>query len=203
MPIQERNKLKSWFETGDYPTQQQFWDLIDSFFHKQEDTITINNVTGLRDLLNAKADYELLQGHLANEANPHKVTKAQIGLGELPNAISSSTDENNTQVLATSAAIYQLKRMINAGAVEELTFTSNNSYRIILGSMLEKITVVSPVAQTLSIGTTAGGKDLLSDLLLEANAGNVIQLDVYAAQTDKMIFFSGITANTTIRFYKR
>jgi len=26
----------SWFETGDYPTQQQFWDTFSSFWHKSE-----------------------------------------------------------------------------------------------------------------------------------------------------------------------
>lgn len=30
--------LKTWFETGDKPTQQQLWNWLDSFFHK-DDTI--------------------------------------------------------------------------------------------------------------------------------------------------------------------
>lgn len=28
--------LKQWFETGDFPTQQQFWDWLDSYVHKDD-----------------------------------------------------------------------------------------------------------------------------------------------------------------------
>lgn len=40
MAIQTRDQLKQWFETGDYPTQAQFWDWLDSFVHKNEFTTT-------------------------------------------------------------------------------------------------------------------------------------------------------------------
>lgn len=52
MAIREKNILKTWFETGDKPTQQQFWDLIDSLEHVNypkkvvqvtADTITFND----------------------------------------------------------------------------------------------------------------------------------------------------------------
>lgn len=108
MALQNRNRLKSWFETGDYPTQQQFWDLMDSYFHLTEDQLSIDNITGLRALLNAKADQEAIANHVANLNNPHGVTKAQVGLGNLPNAVSDATDQNQSDVLATSAAVYQL-----------------------------------------------------------------------------------------------
>ena len=39
-PISE---LKTYFETGDKPIQQQFWDLIDSFVHK-DDGVTIKTI---------------------------------------------------------------------------------------------------------------------------------------------------------------
>lgn len=38
MAIRSRDTLKQWFETGDYPSQEQFWDWIDSFVHKNEDS---------------------------------------------------------------------------------------------------------------------------------------------------------------------
>ncbi|QEE50661.1 hypothetical protein FUA48_14060 [Flavobacterium alkalisoli] len=37
MPIQLRNILKSFFNTGDRPTENQFSDLVDSFVHQSED----------------------------------------------------------------------------------------------------------------------------------------------------------------------
>lgn len=58
MAIRERNKLKGWFQTGAYPTQDQFWDWLDSFLHKTEDQVSMDNIAGLRTLLDAKADLE-------------------------------------------------------------------------------------------------------------------------------------------------
>ncbi|MCW3104347.1 MAG: hypothetical protein JWO09_2787 [Bacteroidetes bacterium] len=41
MAIESRNKLKTFFETGDIPTQEEFWDVIDSYVHQQDDGILI------------------------------------------------------------------------------------------------------------------------------------------------------------------
>lgn len=55
MAIRSLNILKAWFETGDKPTQAQFWDWLDSFFHKEE-TIPIASIDGLTAALNDKAE---------------------------------------------------------------------------------------------------------------------------------------------------
>jgi len=56
MAIQDITTLKSYFETGDRPTQQQFWDLIDSLVHRfgshvagrfTGNLIPLNNLAGL------------------------------------------------------------------------------------------------------------------------------------------------------------
>ncbi len=52
MSVNTRAILKSWFETGDNPTQAQFASLIDSFFHLNEDTLTIAKVLNLETALN-------------------------------------------------------------------------------------------------------------------------------------------------------
>lgn len=46
MAIQPLNTIKGWFETGDKPTQNQFWDWLDSFRHKS-DAIPMADVSGL------------------------------------------------------------------------------------------------------------------------------------------------------------
>lgn len=46
--------LKTWFETGDKPTQNQFAELIDSLFHRTEDSLEISAITGLQDALDSK-----------------------------------------------------------------------------------------------------------------------------------------------------
>lgn len=61
----DKNTLKSWFETNDVPTQDQFWALIDSFFHKDE-TIAISSITDIENILNGKADKEAFDTHLTD-----------------------------------------------------------------------------------------------------------------------------------------
>lgn len=46
--------IKSWFETGKYPTAQQFADVWDSFRHK-DDPVSMTEVEGLAEALNLKA----------------------------------------------------------------------------------------------------------------------------------------------------
>lgn len=57
MSKQSISILKSWFQTGDKPTESQFADLIDSFVHK-DDTIEISSVNGLDDALSGFASQE-------------------------------------------------------------------------------------------------------------------------------------------------
>lgn len=47
-----------------------------------------------------------VQPHIDNITNPHQVTKLQVGLGNIPNAISSSRTLNSEGSLATSKAIF-------------------------------------------------------------------------------------------------
>ena len=55
MDIQERDALKGYFQTGKYPTEQQFAALIDSFVHKT-DSVPMQLVEGLASVLNGKAN---------------------------------------------------------------------------------------------------------------------------------------------------
>lgn len=50
-----RDILKSYFQTGKYPTEEQFAELIDSMRH-QSDVIGMDKVNGLYEALNGKAD---------------------------------------------------------------------------------------------------------------------------------------------------
>ncbi len=44
--------IKNWFKTGLKPTQAQFWDTWDSFWHKHEQ-IPVDNIIGLQPLYDA------------------------------------------------------------------------------------------------------------------------------------------------------
>ncbi|WP_223151659.1 hypothetical protein [Chitinophaga varians] len=134
---------------------------MDSYFHLTEDQLAIDNVNGLRALLNAKADQEAIANHVANQNNPHGVTKAQVGLGNLPNAVSDATDQNKSDVLATSAAVYQLADNMKQ---------QGNSLR---SEMDEKLLTKADL-------DTATGKILISQLP-DAVLGNVKFKGFYAA----------------------
>jgi hypothetical protein len=79
--------IKNWFKTGLKPTQAQFWDTWDSFWHKDE-LIPADRIENLQQLLIEKADAEALANHNI-AANAHsalfalKVDKvAGFGLSE-------------------------------------------------------------------------------------------------------------------------
>ena len=54
MSIRSIIQLKAWFRKGKYPTEEQFSDWLDSFFHKEEDTIPMSQVDQLTEQLNNK-----------------------------------------------------------------------------------------------------------------------------------------------------
>lgn len=42
--VESRNILKTYFETGDVPTQEQFANLIDSYIHQTDDGLTLTGI---------------------------------------------------------------------------------------------------------------------------------------------------------------
>lgn len=80
MSTQRRSVLKNWFRKGLKPTQAQFADAFDSFFHKSEDLIPLNNVLGLTAALENKKTE--LQDYLNA-----KLSEAVDGLAERLNDI--------------------------------------------------------------------------------------------------------------------
>lgn len=49
-----KNQIKQWFETGDYPSQEQFWAWIDECLFSGE--VAVADVAGLIELLQGKLD---------------------------------------------------------------------------------------------------------------------------------------------------
>jgi hypothetical protein len=56
------NTILSWFKTGKKPTQKQFWDSWQSFWHKDE-AIPQSSITNLVSTLDAKAEKSLFDAH--------------------------------------------------------------------------------------------------------------------------------------------
>lgn len=72
MAKQSITVLKQWFENGDYPTQQQFWDWMDSYFHKDE-SIGMSTIEGLTEVLQQLSD-AIGQGSNNNSQGPIVLT---------------------------------------------------------------------------------------------------------------------------------
>jgi hypothetical protein len=70
MAKQTLNTIKNWFKTGLKPTQNQFWDTWDSFWHKDE-KIPTNAIENLDSRFDEKADQEAFQHHLVDD-NAHQ-----------------------------------------------------------------------------------------------------------------------------------
>ena len=52
---QSRNQLKQWFKKFAYPTESQFWDWMDSYWHK-DDNIPASQIDGLQQVVNGVTD---------------------------------------------------------------------------------------------------------------------------------------------------
>ncbi|MEO7977786.1 hypothetical protein [Flavobacterium sp.] len=67
MAITALNNIKNWFKTGLIPTQQQFWDTLDSFRHKSE-KVPVSDIEGIDALLEGKAEEAEFNNHINNPA---------------------------------------------------------------------------------------------------------------------------------------
>lgn len=101
MAKQDISKLKDWFKAGNYPTQEQFWDWMDSYIHKDDRLGIAANFPELDGILQQKAEKEALKYHLENDQNPHGVSKQQVGLGSVDN----TADVDKPVSKATGAAL--------------------------------------------------------------------------------------------------
>ncbi|OED45610.1 hypothetical protein AB832_01355 [Flavobacteriaceae bacterium (ex Bugula neritina AB1)] len=65
MGIINKEQIKSYFETGDKPKQQEYWDTWDSYWHKDE-LLPQNKVEQLEETLSEKVDKTVLEEHLSD-----------------------------------------------------------------------------------------------------------------------------------------
>jgi len=78
MAKQTLNIIKNWFRTGLKPSQQQFWDTWDSFWHKDA-IIPSGNIENLDKRFDEKADNEALNSHMRDLTAHGLNLKAGLG----------------------------------------------------------------------------------------------------------------------------
>lgn len=114
------NTILSWFETGDFPTQEQFAASWTSFHHK-DDQIPYDKIEGLTNKLAQKADKNVYEAHLSN-TEAHTTTLAKLD--------GSNLNDINIQAWKTILGVGNLPT--NIATVDEGTnignvFTKNQS----------------------------------------------------------------------------
>lgn len=155
------NTLKSWFQKGFKPTQEQFWSLIDSFRHK-DDPVQIYEVDGLPGMLAGKADQghkhtladitdyneekEVLNGLLAMEASELEALPRTDGMYYIVLsddtlyrcAYNEDTEEYNLeQVSPSSRVIYSVKD--SEGSMRIYLFSDNHGvFQDVTGEVVDK-----------------------------------------------------------------
>lgn len=137
------NTIKNWFRTGLVPSQAQFWDTWDSFFHK-DDTIPVAQIGGITELL--------------NEVN---ATLAKANTALQPNDISTSLSETTPGKVADATAVKLLKDYIDAINV---LLTSDDTTLDELQEIVTFIKQNKTELDTLGISNIAGLQSALTTL---------------------------------------
>lgn len=124
MAVTPKITLKGWFKRGKKPTQEQFADLIDSFFHKNE-SIPIAKVTNLQTALNNCASITQLDA-----------LAASISAAEIVNLGNRSTDY---------ALAFEKRRFITVNFTSEVDITLDDTDAVLLNDVIIQGTGTSPV----------------------------------------------------------
>lgn len=142
------------------------------FVDAPEDMTSVPGVVGtglLEGVMDDLGDTaSTLSSHIGNTSNPHAVTKTQVGLGNIPNLISDSINQDNSNSLATSKAVYLLNQAIltqqHEAFAPTVTFLSgSDSAGLIYGRIIRtgkqiivniRVTITPSPSRTVA-GTTA------------------------------------------------
>lgn len=128
------SQIKSWFKKGLYPTESQFSNTWDSFWHK-DDKLSLNSIEGLIDVLNKKANSALLDAK-ADKEHLHEdyLTKEDIvdkqdvrddNLQTDSKIITSAINELNTKLGVSIKRSYTLDFGTVTELVQDVNMTGN------------------------------------------------------------------------------
>jgi len=136
--------------------------------------LSISKITNLTTTLSGKADASALTAHTGNTSNPHSVTKAQIGLGNVDN----TSDANKPISTATQTALdgkANTSHTHTAAQITDLTATING--KIVPKKYFK--TVKCTGTQSL-FDTELPSNDASMKIFTNADAVNTAAFNVYA-----------------------
>ena len=137
--IQNIDILKSYFEVGDFPSEAQFADLIDSFVHKDEGNSTGNTISPKMIFINTQEGDDATAA-IESSSQPFKTIDAAL------QALPAWDGEDHWILVLTSAGTYTVTKAIPR---RNITFSSTQKVFIELqqeGNITEKGHNTIPVA---------------------------------------------------------
>jgi len=129
--IQNRNILKSYFQVGDFPTESQFAELIDSFVHLEEDSSQGNAISPKMIFINTQEGDDATAA-IESSSQPFKTIDAAL------QALPAWDGEDHWILVLVSAGTYPMTKAIPR---RNITFTSTQKVVIELqqeGNITEK-----------------------------------------------------------------
>ena len=173
-------------------------------------SITKNNDADMRDVVaNEIRDRGVISvastANLAAQSkeNTRKVAVEGVGMFE---ALETVDAADNVNTFPSADAGWLWKRTLDVSAAVSkipLSLDENGTYELEDGSMIDKILLKPTTADTIKVGTTAGGDEIMMEEELEPNKWKSITMDIFADGAALTIYFTGITEQTTIIIYKR
>ena len=91
----------------------------------------------------------------------------------------------------------------NPNTPETIFLSADGTYTLVEGYAIWKITIKPTVADTIRIGTTLNGEEIMMDKLMVINtyANNGVTADVAADGANQTIYFTGFTGQAQINIY--
>jgi len=91
MGVIKKEQIKSYFETGDKPKQQEYWDTWDSYWHKDE-ILPQERIEQLQQTLSKKTDVVQFEEHLS-DTDAHGTQVRTVALQVYKDDDSASDEE--------------------------------------------------------------------------------------------------------------
>lgn len=167
-----------------------------------QSSVTLNGTAGMPDL----------RGYNINFSRGG-VTQNTTSLGDGSTYYSWNRSTGLFQLFGGAAQTGELMRImpdIYGGIVVESSNTpqtiyldTDGTYELANGYMIYKITIKPTAADTVRIGTTLGGDEIMLDKLMTINVygSNGVTADVFADGAAQTIYFTGFTAQAQINIY--
>ncbi len=149
MALRTISILKSYFNTGDKPTESQFGDLIDSFFHKSA-SIPQSSITDLVAHLEAKVDAEAGKGLSSNDFTAAHI----VEINKIANKVDAEAGKGLSSNNFTTTLLEKLNGLSNYTPPTSVEMDYVNGLE---QALLGKVNVDDAVQSVNGIGADASG----------------------------------------------